>query len=239
MTSANSISPLQVDLVDLLEGTRSAEHAAFGALPVEAREAPGPDGGWSPKDILAHLAAWRAIEARRLDAAAGISVDQSGDPPRGEAIDATNAMLHDRYADWPWDAVAAEADASIDALVAAIGRSSSTILCECDGAIVGIGANGPGHAIGHLPEIAELGGAAERFHAFARQVEEILGRGHVPPSDVGVILYDMACGRALSGDLDETRRLLRAAFSKRADLAEFAQKDPDLIALRDELTDLV
>lgn len=71
---------------------------------------------------------------------------------------------------------------------------------------------------------------------FAGDIEAILGAGHIPPRDSGVILYNIACARALSGELDDARRLLAAAFARRHDLAELATDDPDLAALRDELT---
>ena len=109
------------------------------------------------------------------------------------------------------------------------------MLCECDGTFAGIGANGVNHAMGHLPDVATLGGGGDRFGEFVREVEAILGRNHLMPRDSGVILYNVACARALSGDPDEARRLLRAAFTRRGDLLESAMEDPDLAALSGEL----
>jgi hypothetical protein len=43
--------------------------------------------------------------------------------------------------------VVRDADASVEALVAAIGPSSTTAPCECEGILVGIGANGSYHAM--------------------------------------------------------------------------------------------
>jgi RimJ/RimL family protein N-acetyltransferase len=57
------ITPLQADLVAMLEAMRRAERALFDDVPPEARERPGAIGEWSVKDVRAHLAAWRAIEA--------------------------------------------------------------------------------------------------------------------------------------------------------------------------------
>lgn len=209
-------------------------------VPPETREAAGTIGDWSPKDVLAHLGAWRAIEARRL--AARAVEDGSGaadDPAPNAPIDEANAMLQARYGGLSWEAVAAEAEASVDALIAAVDRSSTDVLCECDdGSVAGIGANGVNHAVGHLPEIAELVGGGARFGAFAREIETILRAGHVPPRDSGVILYNIACAQALSGELDDARRLLGAAFARRQDLAELAKDDPDLAALGGELSSI-
>jgi hypothetical protein len=236
----HTVSPLQTDLVAMLEATRAAERELFSRVPAEAREAPGLIGDWSAKDLLAHLAAWRAIEARRLTARADASEAPHADDPAPDVpIDEANAALQQRHADWTWEAVAREADTSIDALIAAVARSSTDVLCECDdGSVAGIGSNGVNHAVGHLPEIAEMAGDRARFGVFADEIEGILRAGHVPPQDSGVILYNLACARSLAGELEEARRLLQAAFAKRHDLRELAPKDPDLAALGPEVASL-
>lgn len=227
---------LQADLIALLQSMRGAEQDLFARVPAEAREAAGTIGDWSPKDLLAHLGAWRAIEARRLEARAHAEVAPSEDPPLDEPIDESNARIQASHRHLSWDAVAAEADASVDALISAIERSSTEVLCECDdGSVAGIGVNGVNHAVGHLPEIADLVDGGGRFNAFATEVETILSAGHVQPRDSGTILYNIACAQALSGDLDDARRLLAAAFSRRHDLVELAKDDPDLAALGGEL----
>ena len=220
----------------MLRALRAAEQDLFAAVPPGKRAAPGTIGDWSPKDVLAHLAAWRAVEARRLEARAAESDAPTDDPAPNEPIDESNARLHARDRDLTWEAVAAGADDSVSSLIAAVERSTTDVLCECDdGSVAGIGANGVNHAVGHLPEIADLVDGRARFGAFAGEIETILSAGHVPPRDSGVILYNIACARALSGELDDARRLLGAAFARRHDLADLAQDDPDLAALRDEL----
>ncbi|HTI29990.1 MAG TPA: hypothetical protein VL687_06505 [Methylomirabilota bacterium] len=230
-------TPLQADLVAMLRAMRDAERDLFDAIPAGMREVAGSIGEWSVKDVWAHLAAWRAVEARRIAARAGDDDPRhASDPPTTEPVDESNATLQVRHAEWTWEAVAAEASASVDALIAAIERSSTDVLCECDdGSVAGIGANGVNHAVGHLPEISDLAGDRARFDAFSDQIEAILAAGHLPPRDSGVLLYNIACARALSGELDDARRLLRSAFSRRHDLAELAKDDPDLVALHGEL----
>jgi hypothetical protein len=233
-------SPLQADLVALLRATQAAEHDLFGALDAVTRDAGNTIGSWSAKDVQAHLAAWRSIEARRLEASArgDGAAAHPGDPALDAPVDESNAHLHAQHADWSWEAVAREADASIEALIDVIGRSTSNALCECNDDVAGIGANGANHAMGHLSEIALLAGGHEAFDAFANEMETILRRNHLPPRDSGVILYNLACHRALAGELDEARRVLRAAFARRHDLLEAAREDPDLAALGDELASL-
>jgi hypothetical protein len=90
----------------------------------------------------------------------------------------------------------------------------------------------------HLSDIATLAGGLERYDAFAGQLEDILARGHLPPRDSGVMLYNLACHHALSGDVDRARRLLRKAFIHRRDLLQPALEDPDLVVLGGELSTL-
>lgn len=230
-------SPLHADLVAMLRATRNAERDLFGMLSPDVRDAVGTIGEWSAKDVLAHIAAWRAIEARRLEARAGVSdPEHAADPEVDDPIDGSNAQIHAQHANLPWSVVERKADTSLEALIAAFGRSSSDILCECpDGIVAGNGANAANHAMAHLSDIAQLGGGHRRYDAFAREIESILRRGHLPSRDSGVMLYNLGCHRALAGELDEARRLLRAAFAHRHDLLEPARQDPDLAALSSEL----
>ena len=236
MTTTERISPLHEDLVALLHVTRAVERDLFAMLDAERRDAAGTIGEWSAKDVQAHLAAWRAIEARRLRASATDDPSlTAGDPATTDPEDASNARIQADHADWPWAAVADEADAATEALIGAINLSSTDLLCECEGTSAGTGANGVNHAMAHLSDIARLAGDDARFTRFAAEVEEILHRNHLPPRDSGTILYNVACHRALSGELDAARQLLRTAFARRPDLVEYAPNDSDLAALRDEL----
>jgi hypothetical protein len=232
-------SPLHADLIEMLRAAHAAERDIFGALSPDQREAPNSIGEWSAKDVLAHLAAWRAVEARQLERRIrGESGWDPGDPGPEVPVDEANEMLHAKYAAWSWDDVVLEADASVEALVAAMGRSGTTALSERDGIVVGIGTSGSNHAMGHLIDAARLAGARPRFDALARAFEEIVARGHLAPRDSGVIFYNLACYQALAGETDDARRLLRTAFTHHHELVESAKEDPDLAALRGELESL-
>jgi hypothetical protein len=238
MTMIDSTSPLHGDLIALLRAAQAAEHDLFASLSPEMRDAPGAIGEWSAKDVLAHVAAWRSIEARRLEAAAD-GVDPPGDDPATtDSEEVSNATIHAQRANWSWQTVADDADASIEALVAAFGRSSSEALCACEGTSTGLGASGVNHSLAHLSDVALLAGGHERLAAYATEIETILRGNHLPPRDSGTIFYNIACHRALAGELDDARLHLRAAFARRPDLAEYAANDPDLAALSGELADL-
>jgi len=243
MTLAAQPARLHADLIAMLRATREAERELFALLDAATRDAGATIGSWSAKDVQGHLAAWRGIEARRLLAAAGDppAVD---DPAIDAPVDASNASLQAARAGWSWEDFEREADASVEALIAAIERSSTEALCACADDIVGIGANGVNHAVAHLGDVAILAAvnpgvgaaaSASAFDRFLREVEAVLRHSHLPPRDSSVILYNAACHRALTGELEEARRLLRAAFGLRSDLADAARDDPDLVALAGEI----
>jgi hypothetical protein len=221
-------TPVHDDLVEMLTATRAVEHDLYARLEASLRDEARRIGEWSARDVLAHLAAWRSVEARRLAGEPdGTNPDESGDD--------ANARIQAERAGWSWEKVAAEADASLDALVRAITTTSEEELGRSERLVAGIGANGANHAIAHLADVAALAGAPDRFAAFAAQVESILLRGRIPQRDAAVMLYNIACHHALAGELDQARRLLRDAFAARPDLLEWSLSDPDVAALRDEL----
>jgi hypothetical protein len=230
-----ALTPLQHDLIALLEATRHFEDDLFDSLDDRGLAAPVGEEGWTARDVRAHLAAWRSIEARRLLAAAGTLAPGAADPQPGDPLDESNARIHADRSGWTPEQVAAAADASIDELIAAIRASSNEALCECDDIAAGIGANGVNHALGHLSDIARLASAEGRYASFGAEVEAVLQRNHLLPRDSGVMLYNIACHSALTGRTDDARRLLATAFSKRSDLRDYALDDPDLATLRPDM----
>lgn len=230
---ASGPTPLHDDLVEMLTATQTAEHELFGMLDPAVRDKPRRIGDWSARDVLAHLAAWRTVEARRL-------MGEPDGTDEGESDDDANARIQAERAAWSWDQVATDADASEDALIAGIRMTSAEELARSERPVTAIGLIGANHALAHLADVAQLAGpaGATRFRAFVAQLEEILRRGRLSDRDGGTMLYNMACHSALSGDLRDARRLLRDAFAYRPDLLEWAQTDPDVETLRAELSSL-
>jgi hypothetical protein len=236
--AGDAAEDLRADLVAMLQALRAAEREILSRIPPEALLTPMPGDRWSPKDVQAHLAAWRRIEARRLLAAARGAAPAPGDPLPEDDVDTANERLYLERATREWEAVRNEAEQSVAELITAIGLASVDQLCQCDVTAAGIGANGVNHGIGHLGELAELAGARDVYTTLAAELEGVLRRGHLPPRDSATILYNIACHCALTGQLDEARRLLSIAFRRRHDLVEWASSDPDLALLRTEISAL-
>jgi hypothetical protein len=218
---------LRSGLIDALRDCREAERAIFDALDAAVRDAPDSDGGWSAKDNLAHLSAWRRRQAAKMAA------HREGRPePQlpSEDIDTTNATFHAERADWPWDRVDADADASADALIAEVGAAGDDALVDQKilGSIMG---DGPEHDLGHLGPIAATVGLEGKVEALAAMTRSMIDRGDWPDRAAAYARYNLACYHALG----DARALLRQALPADEDLRRHAPSDDDLIALRAEL----
>jgi hypothetical protein len=225
---------LRTSLIEGLRACRDTEREILGALDPATRDVPGPDGGWSAKDNLAHLAAWRGRQASVMAALR----DGRPEPELPSAdIDGTNAIFHAERADWTWGRVEVDADASADALMAEIAAASDEALAEprVVGSIMG---DGPEHDLGHLGPIAAGVGLEDRVLALADLTQALIDGGAWPDRSAAYARYNLACYHALGGRLDAARALLRQALPAEKALRTLAPGDDDLIALRTELTSL-
>ena len=228
--------PLVTALVDQLHSMREAERDVFGALDATVRDGPMRPGDWSPKDVQAHLTAWKGIQTNRMRAA------RSGETFVADAreTDELNAALQAERADWDWAAIVKEADVTSDGLEAEIRAAGPQVLKETDGLIGRIYGNSAAHALTHFAWLVQAGVGVDekRVADFLDEHERHLGAAPWPDADRGVALYNLACAHSVAGRLDRARPLLRDAFAVRPDLAEFAREDPDLVELREELATL-
>lgn len=77
----------------------------------QQRVAPELGGGWSVKDVLAHLMAWQQLSIARLEAARDdrepVLPDWTDgqDPEDYEQTDVFNGRIYDTYRDQPWAVV--------------------------------------------------------------------------------------------------------------------------------------
>jgi hypothetical protein len=223
---------LHDDLADMVEAGRAAEREVFRAISPAERDAPGPDGGWSPKDIQAHLSGWKARQVRRLAAArAGEEISPAA---TNEELDTINAELHAARATWPWADVEAEAERVSDELAVTIRACDDELLLSDERLLGGTMGNGPNHDLEHLIQVPGAATGA-RVEALADEMATIARRGGLPDREVGTVLYNLACFHALGQRLDTARGLLPEAFRLQPELVEWAAQDSDLEALRPEL----
>ena len=230
-----SVRDLRAGLIDALRVARATELELFATLDPAVREATPDDGSWSPKDVQAHLSAWRRHQADRL---AGIREGRPHDAIPATETDATNAVLYAERADWTWDQVVADADDASDALIGEIEAASDATITDdrIIGATLG---NGPEHDLTHLAPLAVRAGRADHLLALATTLQAWIDAGGWPPRSAAFARYNLACFHALGGRLDDARVLLREALPGQDELQGFAPEDDDLMALRDEIPGLI
>jgi hypothetical protein len=225
---------LRASLIEMLRAARAAERDVFAAVDPGIRDLPAADGGWSAKDVQAHLSAWRHIQVERL---AAIREGRDEPPAAAAETDAVNAVLHAERAAWSWDRVVRDAEATADQLIAEVEAAGPATLE--DGRICGtILGNGPEHALAHLPRLAEQTGLDARLLELADALAAAVDGGGWPSRAAAYARYNLACFHALGGRLPVARALLRLALPGDASLRALAPEDDDLIALRDELPSL-
>ena len=228
------VRDLRAALIDGLNAARATEREIFDAIDPDDRDRAGVDGGWSAKDIQAHLGAWRR---RQVDRMAASREGREEPTLAATETDEVNAIFHAERARWSWHQVVADADATTADLIAEIGAAPPAALE--DPQVVGqIMGNGPEHTLGHLAPLADRVGARTRVIDLASRVESTIEGSEWPPRAAAFARYNLACFHALNGRLDRARELLRQALPDQEELRSFAPEDDDLVALRDELPSL-
>jgi hypothetical protein len=148
---------------------------------------------------------------------------------------AGNAGLHAERADWTWDRVLADADATAELLIAELSAADDETLVDSK-VVASILGDGAEHDLGHLPQIAADAGIDGRVLGLADSHLATIDRGGWPSRAAAVARYNLACFHALAGNLDVARSLLRQALPGHDDLQTLAPTDDDLIAVRYELS---
>ena len=226
---------MRTGLIDGLQASRATERAIYEALDPTERDTPDADGGWSAKDILAHLSAWRQRESDVLAARReGGETPSTPDIP----IDDVNAAFHTERADWPWEQVEADAETTSTTLMAEVSGADDETLADPK-VVATIMGDGAEHDLGHLSEVAARVGLGSLVLALADTTLAIIDRGGWPSRADAFARYNLACFHALAGNLDVARSLLRQALPAEEELRTFAPADDDLIALRDEIPGLI
>ena len=235
MNDSPTHDPVVEQLLAQLRATRRAERDIFGGLDPAVRDRPMREGDWSPKDHQAHLTAWKARQADRLEAARLGREPQTDD----REDDEINAELQATRAEWDWESIAAEADELSARLETELRAIDPAVLRASDRLVGSTYGNGPFHALTHFGWLVEanIGTDEARLAAFVDEVERLLSAGQLSDVDRGTGLYNMACAHALAGRLDRARPLLREAFGLRPQLREWAESDSDLESLRGELAE--
>jgi rhodanese-related sulfurtransferase len=240
-------TPIKSLVLDLLRKVREEELALAARLGEAERIADGTPERPSAKDMVAHVAAWRARHAEKL-----ATVARGETPPMWTdtaVVDALNARAYPEYQRQSWEKVAAYAERTYAALVAAVERLSEAELADPHHFPAMRGrtpwpetlGNGAWHPLTHLAEHAHSRGDAKALAriqgARIRGQEAVLAamaRAGIPAESRAEAVYDLACLHALAGQPEPALAALREALAARPDLALHAKHDADFASLRGE-----
>ena len=228
--------PFKPLLLELLRQAQISQNAFFQQLPAAELVADGTPVFWSAKDHVAHLTFWRQRLTLRVQA-----ITRHEPQPEASSFEQLNPLIfaENRYRLWP--AILSESDRAYADLI-----SSTEQLAEEDlttwGRFDWVGdstplytaymGNGYEHTQNHLAQYLldrnDLTRALEIYEVWASRVVE----AEVPETLKGYALYNLACFYATHGQLEKARPALQQAFTLYPATREFAETDPDLVALR-------
>lgn len=230
-------TPIKPRLLDLLRHARADEQALVAGLSEADHAATGTLERWSPKDLVAHLAAWRQRLIDRLAAAL-----RGETPPSVDELDEINAAIFEKNRERSWPEVLAEAERVFAGLVAQLDPFTEEDLTDPNrypwrkGDPLYLTILGPGflHPETHLVEFYRERGDLARAEQIQRAMAETVGsKLSDSPRMRGLTLYNLACFYATTGQPDKALPLLRESLPLHPRLVEWSQQDPDLASLRD------
>jgi tetratricopeptide (TPR) repeat protein len=224
-------------LVDLLQRVQEDERSFVASLGESERSMIGTPERWSAKDVVAHLAEWRARTAANLAAV------RRGEPvASNDDIDASNAEIFQRYHDWSWEDVLRQSETSHSQLIERVQGLTEDELADTQllpwqrGRPVwrAIAGNEYAHPISHLAICYAERGDQDRATALQETAAWLLAPLDDSPGWQGTIRYNLACHYALIGEKDQAITKLTEALRLYPGLAEWARQDTDLISIREE-----
>ncbi|HEX6778334.1 MAG TPA: rhodanese-like domain-containing protein [Ktedonobacterales bacterium] len=232
-------------VLELFHMARQVERALVDGLSGAERAAVGRAEQWSPKDLVAHMAHWKQLQAGKLATA------QRGEtPPQWqdmELVNQINAEAFAQYQHCSWQELLDYADRAFAELVAAVNNLTEEELTDPNRSAWQDGnalwgetlANGAWHPFEHIMKFYRQQGDAQRAAAVLEQVlhmremvVEMLRQIGASPETLGGEIYNLACLYALNDLPERALAILPEAFRLRPTLVEWSKHDTDLDSLR-------
>lgn len=211
------------------------QKAAADLVPRVDDSPPSQPGGWTAKDHLAHLTAWRLNLAAELD-----SLRTGAPAPVVAEDDVQNAKFYEETQGLPAAAVMARDNSAWDALVAAVGACTEDELRmprprnQREAAWQAVAGNSSQHVAEHLAYMARETGDAAAEESAARWSHEIANAVFSDDTLRGNAEYNLGCFYAVRGRAREAIPYLRKGIELNPDLREWAGKDSDLDPIRSD-----
>lgn len=225
-------------LIELIERAYQEERTLIARLSEDERSALGAPDRWSVKDVIVHLAGWKARLAENLAAAA------SGETPvRYDDFEAVNAQEFEEHRYRPWPEVMEMAAAAHRQLIEQIEvrsedelRGTETLPWQGNRPLWQlILGNGYTHPMAiHLSPIYIERGEREYATAVQEEAAKLLAELDEGQSWQGTVRYNLACHYALIGETVRAIEELGQALELNPGLVEWSKQDSDLKSIREE-----
>ena len=224
-------------ILNLVTINQENEQAFIADLSPDEINKDGSLHNWSAKDMIAHVATWRARFAQDLRAARrGVQPNITTD------FNHENAAIFAAHHEKSWEEVCEFAKTSFSALIQELGYledqdlDKGDVLNEQAGRplwrfIVGTGFN---HPMIHLSDYHKQQGDLQRAGVVLGEMAEAVRDLDDSPMWEGVVRYNLACHYTLLGRKDQAIEELRLALTANPDLIPWSKEDADLAPLRGE-----
>ncbi len=225
-------------LIELAEHACQEEQALFARLSEEERSLRGEPDRWSPKDVIAHVAAWKERLAANLEAIA-----RGESPVRRDDYEAENARIFQENRDKPWAEVLEQAAQACWRLIEQIEargeaelESTETLPWQGERPLWRLIV---GTAFLHSVQMhlsPAYGARGDKGYATELQEDGARSLGELDKSQdwQGLVRYNLACHYALVGEPERAIQGLQQALQLNPGLTEWSKQDPDFAAIREE-----
>ena len=227
---------MKAKIKKLVRLAHDAEQSYIDKLSAEDKAALGEIDNWAPKDILAHMTAWKEQVVINYQAV----VSGEDIPERGEYQE-MNVQFFEKHRLCSWDEVLKYREQTLQFLLNSLDTMSEEDLNRTEGIprqegrpfwrmIVGTAYI---HPLMHLRDpLLERGDFAQAME-MQEQVCSLLSELDNDETWIGAQQYNLACIYSLVGQKDKAIRILREALKMTPELTEWSKEDPDFELIRE------
>jgi tetratricopeptide (TPR) repeat protein len=206
------------------------------ALTDEEKAIVGKSDDWAPKDILAHMTAWKEQIVLNYQASKRGEIE-----PVQADYQAVNAEFFEKYGSLSWDEVLSYHEDTHQALLAELEIMTDDDLKCTEGIpmqggrpfwrmVVGISYT---HPMGHLRDPVLARGEFERAVEMQEEICQLLSELDDDQSWMGAQQYNLACTYSLVGQKEKAITILRKALKMTPELVDWSKEDPDFEPIRE------
>jgi hypothetical protein len=221
---------------ELVRLAHDAEQSYIETLSAEEKAAIGESDDWAPKDILAHMAAWKEQTVINYQAA-----KRGGEVPEQGDYQDLNAQFFEKHRNRSWEEILEYREQWQQSLLENLDAMSETDLNRTEGVpgqgerpfwrmIVGTAYV---HPLIHLRDPILARGDFEQAVEMQEQVCSLLSELDDDEGWLGGQQYNLACIYSLVGQKNKAISILRKALKMSPSLKEWSKEDPDFELIRE------